>query len=109
MNKKFEMLEVMRALGTAPSTASIIAGLLSGEVDPENFRSVEFWAFSTFDAPPQYRRVLSAVAELLHLDEGDVKVVKDFVGKELWYLAGYGGQPTVTWHEGVFMLRAVDV
>jgi hypothetical protein len=108
VRKRFEMLEVMRALGTAPSTSSIIAGLMNGDVDPENFKSVEFWAFSTLDAPPMYRSVLSAVAELLHLDEEDVKVVKDFEGRELWYLAGYGGQPTVTWHEGEFVLRAVD-
>jgi len=106
--KEFEMLEIMRALGSAPSTSSIIAGLMNGKIDPDNFKSVEHWAFSDFGAPPQYRKVLSAIAELLHLKEEDVKTVEDFEGAELWYLAGFGGQPTVTWYKGEFELRSVD-
>ena len=109
MNKKFEMLEVMRSLGTAPSTAAIIAGLMGGEVDPDNFRSVEFWAFSMLDAPPQHRKVLKAVAELLHLDDQDVKVAYDDEGSELWYVAGFSGQPTVVWYKGEFELRTVEI
>ena len=76
-------------------------------MDPDNFRSVEFWFAGTLEAPPQYRKVLAAIAELLGMEAEDVKMVKNFEGRELWYLAGLGGQPTVTWHEGEFMLREV--
>ena len=102
MNKKFEMLEVMRSLGIAPSTASVIAGLLNGEVDPENFRSVEFWFAGTFEAPPQHRKVLAAVAELLGLGEEDVKEEG-----EVMYLEQLTGQPAVVWADGGFSLREI--
>ena len=109
MRKKFEMVEVMRALGVAPSTASIIANLMNGSVDPDNFRSVEVWAMASLDAPPQFKKVLHAVAELLELDNEDIKSVNDYEGGPLWYLAGMGGQPTVTWYKGEFTLRSVDM
>ena len=109
MNKRFETMEVMRALGVMPSTASIIANLMSGKVDPDNFRSIECWAMAEFDVPPPFLKVLTAIAELMELDPGDVKRVEDFEGKPLWYLDGMGGQPTVTWHEGEFTLREVDM
>jgi hypothetical protein len=109
MSRKFEMMEVMRALGVAPSTASIIANLMNGRVDPDNFRSVEFWPIATLDPPPQYQKILAAVAELLELDMEEVKVTQDLDGEDLWYLSGMGGQPTVTWHKGQFQLREVDL
>ena len=103
MSKKFDGLEVMRTLGVAPATAGIIAGLLSGTVNPDNFRSVEFWAFSEFGAPPQSKKVLAAIAELLDLDEGDIRVTKD----EVMYLELFPGQPTVVWSDGGFSLREI--
>jgi hypothetical protein len=109
MNQKFEMLEVMRALGVAPSTAGIIAGLLNGKIDPENFRSVEHWPLADLDAPPQHLKVLSAIAELMNVHQDDIRTTKDFEGVELWYLSGFGGQPTVTWYNSKFTLRSVDV
>jgi len=109
MSKKFELVEVMRALGIAPSTANIVAGLMNGTIDPDNCRSVEFWPLADLDAPPQYRKVLIAIADLLGLECDDVKVVKDFEGSELWYVHGFGGQPTVTWFKGEFQLREVTM
>jgi hypothetical protein len=109
MNKTFEVSDVMHLLGVAPSTASIIAGLLSGTVDPENFRSVEYWPLSDLDAPPQYMKVLYAISELLSAGHDAVKMVEDYEARELWYVAGFGGQPTVTWYQGAFELRSVDV
>lgn len=108
MRKSFAVGEVMRALGVAPSTASIIANLMSGKTNPDNFRSVEVWALESLEAPPQYRKVLRAIAGLLELDSDDIRVALDSEGNELWYLRGAGGQPTVTWSEGEFELRSVD-
>ena len=109
MNKQFEMLEVSRSLGVAPSTAGIIAGLLSGTVNPDNFRSVEFWFASTFGAPPKYQKVLAAVAELLNLDKDDVRVTMDVDDNEVWYLAGFAGQPTVAWFGDHFTLMEMEL
>ena len=109
MRKRFEMMEVMRALGIAPSTASVIANLMNGTLDPDNFRSVEVWALSDLEAPPQYRKVLAAIAELLELDMEDVRVTMDKDGQEMWYLAGVTGQPTVAWHDGKFMLMELEM
>ena len=103
MNRRFNGLEVSRALGVAPATAGIIAGLLSGTVNPDNFRSVEYWSFSELEAPPQHKKVLTAIAELLEIDEGDIRVTKD----EAMYLELFPGQPTVVWSDGGFSLREV--
>jgi hypothetical protein len=103
MNKEFTPQQVMKELGVAPSTAGIIAGLLNGNVDPDNFRSVETWALSEFDAPPQTRKVFAAVAELLSLGEDHLRSgqpgIPGFSHEEDYiYLDWEPGQPTLIWN-----------
>ena len=109
MKQDFEMLEVSRSLGVAPSTASVIAGLLSGIVDPDHCRSIEFWYPSTFDAPPQPHKIMAAIAGLLCLKGEDI-IEEEFVnGKEGLYLKYHPGQPTVIWTGTKFVLGTVNV
>ena len=107
MRQYFETLEVVRSLGVAPSTASIIAGLLSGEVDPDNCRSVEHWSLADLGAPPQHLQVLAAVAGLLGLKNGCVKECEIVKGKEGLYIEYMKGQPTVVWTGGKFLLGKI--
>ena len=107
MRQSFETMEVARSLGVAPSTAAIIAGLLSGEVDPDHCRSIEYWALSDLDAPPQYFKVLAAIAKLLGLKNGCVKECEIVKGKEGLYIEYMKGQPTVVWTGGKFLLGKI--
>lgn len=93
---KFQVLDVTRALGVAPSTGSIIAGLLNGQVNPDNCRSIEYWPMEALEAPPQGMKVLSAIAGLL--DDGcDVRQCKTVKG-DAWYIEWPYGPPTVIWY-----------
>ena len=66
MRHEFDTLEVMRELGVAPSTACVVAGLLNGQTDPDNFRSVQVWAMKQFgNLPPQVDKILTALCQLL--------------------------------------------
>jgi hypothetical protein len=95
MIREFNVLEVTRALGVAPSTGSIIAGLLNGHVNPDNCRSVEYWPMVELGVPPQGLKVLTAIASLL--EEADGVNLLDTEDGPRWYIRGLDGQPTVMW------------
>lgn len=66
MKQSFDTREVMRNLGLAPSTASVVANLLSGNLNPDRCRSIEAWPMKQFgDLPPQPLKILCALSELL--------------------------------------------
>ena len=93
--KHFEVLDVTRALGVAPSTGSIIAALLSGKVDPDNCRNVGYWPMADFEVPPQGLKVLTAIASLLD-EECEIRQMTS-PDRPYWYVTWMPGQPTVVW------------
>ena len=97
MIREFQELEVIRALGVAPSTGGIITGLLNGKVNPDNCRSVEHWPLADFDLPPQGLKVLRAIASLME-DGCELIQIESASGKS-WYISGTGSQPTIMWFE----------
>lgn len=103
MNQQFDTLKVSRLLGVAPSTASIISGLLEGKINPDNCRSIEYWPFADLEAPPQHEKVMAAIASLLELESDDV--VK---GKGFTWLEYMEGQPTIIWTGVKFVIGRVS-
>jgi len=102
-HRVFTTVDVMRSLGLAPSTASVVASLLNGDVDPDNFRSVQVWAMKQFgNLPPQVDKVLVALCSIL---ESDLPTFSSFLeagkgGIVKFVDLGDQGLPTVIWDEG---------
>ena len=107
MRQHFSTLDVTRSLGVAPSTGAIIAGLLNGEVNPDNCRSIEYWPFADFGAPPQHEKVMAAIASLLELSTEDVLKLSSPGTRGGFYLRYQENQPTVIWTGVKFLLGTV--
>lgn len=97
MKRTFDTLEIVRGLGVAPSTGSVIAALLNSQLHPDHYRALEQWPLADMNCPAPVAKVMMAVCQLLDLDP-----VTTF--KTLWkgneplamYIDhGIGGQPTV--------------
>lgn len=69
MKQQFKLSEITGALGVAPSTANLIAGLLNGTLRPDRFTSIDVDPLITFDLPLEYGKIMQCLATLL---EGQV-------------------------------------
>ena len=90
-------MEVVRSLGVAPSTGSVIAALLNNQLNPEHYQSLEQWALSDMGAPAPVTKVMIAVCELMELEPVE-SVQTLFKGRDplvVYIDHGLEGQPTV--------------
>jgi hypothetical protein len=96
--KVFDTLEVMRGLGVAPSTASVLTNLLNGKTDPERARSLEHWALADLEAPPQPYKVIMACCDILGADEVNALQDPDTLDiKRAWVVRKNPEDPTIVW------------
>lgn len=97
MGKQFETLEVVRGLGVAPSTASVITALLNNHLHPDHYRSLQQWPMRDMGAPAPVVKVMVAIAEMLELEPTEA-VQTLWKGKEplvIYIDHKIEGQPTV--------------
>ena len=102
MKKKLETLEVVRQLGVAPSTGSVIAALLNNQLHPDHYRGLKPWPLEDMNAPAPATKVMCAICELLELEptESLQTLWKDDYPLVMYIDHGIEGQPTVIYDLG---------